>query len=133
MKTIVRTAFAVVLAACWLGTASAADDTAKDKMVRTTETVKEKVTEVKDKIASKLHRGGTMDAATAQRDLKDQGYDPGPADGVIGDQSRTAISNFQRDHGLKVTGKLDRKTTSTLKKAEPASASPATDGRTYRK
>ena len=32
------------------------------------------------------------------------GYKPGPADGILGHQTRNAIEAFQRDRGLPVTG-----------------------------
>ncbi|WAP67835.1 peptidoglycan-binding protein [Jiella pelagia] len=35
------------------------------------------------------------------------GYDPGAPDGVIGDKTTEAISAFQKDAGLQVTGKVD--------------------------
>jgi len=41
-----------------------------------------------------------------QEQLQDEGYDPGPADGVMGGQTRAAIVAFQRDHGLAVTGTI---------------------------
>ena len=34
------------------------------------------------------------------------GYNPGPADGILGFQTRNAIEAFQRDHGLPVTGEV---------------------------
>ena len=37
-----------------------------------------------------------------QQELKNRGYDPGPIDGVIGSQTRTAIRSFQTDNGLAV-------------------------------
>ena len=76
------------------------------------------------------HRGdraGT-DVRTAQQALKDKGYDPGPIDGVVGDHTRTAVGNYQRDHNMKVTRQLDRKTMVALKKGDAMlpSASPQT-------
>ena len=47
-------------------------------------------------------------AASVQEQLARQGYDPGPIDGVIGGQTRNAIADFQNDHGLAVTGAIDR-------------------------
>jgi len=41
-----------------------------------------------------------------QEQLQGEGYDPGPADGVMGGQTRSAIVAFQRDHGLAVTGTI---------------------------
>lgn len=49
---------------------------------------------------------GSM-AARVQSDLADQGYDPGPIDGVIGPQTTDAIAAFQSDNGLPVTGNTD--------------------------
>lgn len=37
--------------------------------------------------------------------LAQAGYDPGPADGIMGSQTGTAIGAFQRDHGFQVTGR----------------------------
>ncbi len=39
-----------------------------------------------------------------QKALTGAGYDPGLLDGVLGDQTRNAIREFQRDHGLPVDG-----------------------------
>jgi hypothetical protein len=46
-------------------------------------------------------------AASVQVRLARQGYNPGPADGVIGGQTRQAIADFQNDHRLPVTGQID--------------------------
>jgi len=51
--------------------------------------------------------GGGSLAARVQLELAREGYDPGPADGVIGPQTRDAIIDFQRDNGLPVTGRID--------------------------
>ena len=40
-----------------------------------------------------------------QRQLVAKGYEPGPADGRLGDQTRNAIQGFQRDHGLAEDGR----------------------------
>ena len=50
--------------------------------------------------------GGSL-AARVQVELAREGYDPGPADGVIGPATRDAIVDFQRDHDLPVTGRID--------------------------
>jgi len=39
-----------------------------------------------------------------QSALAHAGYDPGPADGVMGYKSTSALKSFQRDHKLKATG-----------------------------
>ncbi|MGA8476652.1 MAG: peptidoglycan-binding domain-containing protein, partial [Chthoniobacterales bacterium] len=38
--------------------------------------------------------------------LQNAGYDPGPTDGVFGPSTREAISRYQRDQGLDVTGSI---------------------------
>jgi localization factor PodJL len=35
------------------------------------------------------------------------GYDPGPADGVMGEKTRSAIRSFQKQNGLEETGEID--------------------------
>jgi TPR repeat protein len=42
--------------------------------------------------------------AGVQRELNRLGYRSGPADGIAGKRTRTAIERFQRDAGLDVTG-----------------------------
>ena len=49
---------------------------------------------------------------TVQSDLARQGYYRGVIDGVYGPQTRVAITRYQSNHGLQVTGSL---TTSTLR------------------
>ena len=46
-------------------------------------------------------------ASNVQRALRSHGYYGGPIDGDIGSGSRSAIRNYQRDHGLGVTGRID--------------------------
>jgi peptidoglycan hydrolase-like protein with peptidoglycan-binding domain len=43
-----------------------------------------------------------------QRRLAHLGYYHGPIDGAIGPGSRRAIRRYQADHGLPVTGDIDR-------------------------
>jgi phage tail tape-measure protein len=40
-----------------------------------------------------------------QAGLTQLGYNPGPVDGVMGSQTRSAIEAYQRDHGLLVDGR----------------------------
>ncbi|MCE7999644.1 MAG: hypothetical protein HEP70_12355 [Rhodobiaceae bacterium] len=56
----------------------------------------------------------SAEIAKAQRLLRDLGYQPGPADGLMGPRTRDAISDFQRTAGLSVTGAVDAKLLSTL-------------------
>jgi peptidoglycan hydrolase-like protein with peptidoglycan-binding domain len=56
----------------------------------------------------------TVDIRTAQRQLKDRGYYSGPVDGVMGPATEGALRAYQRDRGLKVTGRLDAPTARSL-------------------
>ncbi len=49
-----------------------------------------------------------------QQKLKTLGYYKGAIDGIIGNQSKTAIRNFQRDYGLVVDGIVGPKTLKAL-------------------
>lgn len=53
-------------------------------------------------------------AASAQDRLNRLGYSAGPADGVIGPQTRDALADFQNDNRLPVTGNLDTPTVRAL-------------------
>lgn len=55
-----------------------------------------------------------MDLRTSQQELKDRGYYSGPLDGVLGPNTQAALRDYQRDHGLKVTGRLDSRTVGSL-------------------
>lgn len=50
----------------------------------------------------------------AQATLKAKGYKPGPADGIWGKMTSNAVTQFQKDNELKLTGKLDYKTMRAL-------------------
>lgn len=52
------------------------------------------------------HSSGSL-AARVQDALNDRGYNAGPEDGVIGPRTRDAISDYQADRGLNVTGRID--------------------------
>jgi peptidoglycan hydrolase-like protein with peptidoglycan-binding domain len=56
----------------------------------------------------------STDIRAAQRQLKDRGYYSGPVDGVIGAATEGALRAYQRDRGLKVTGRLDPPTLRSL-------------------
>lgn len=51
---------------------------------------------------------------TAQRALSANGYNPGPADGVMGPRTEAAVRQFQQEEGLKETGRLDGDTMARL-------------------
>jgi hypothetical protein len=51
--------------------------------------------------------GGGSVTARVQERLAREGYNPGPIDGALGARTRDAIIDFQRDHQLAVTGRID--------------------------
>ncbi len=51
-----------------------------------------------------------------QTALKNAGYNPGPIDGKMGKRTREAIRAFQEANGLKVDGRVGKKTWGSLKK-----------------
>jgi TPR repeat protein len=50
--------------------------------------------------------GSASLVAEAQRLLRQRGYDPGPADGLAGPRTQSAIRSFQRSAGLPETGEV---------------------------
>lgn len=54
------------------------------------------------------------DPKGAQQALRIRGFDPGPADGVVGPRTTKALREFQKANGLKGTGKLDADTLAKL-------------------
>ena len=47
---------------------------------------------------------------SAQKKLKELGYEPGVPDGIWGQKTKTALQRFQQDSNLPATGKLDPET-----------------------
>jgi peptidoglycan hydrolase-like protein with peptidoglycan-binding domain len=50
----------------------------------------------------------------AQERLKEAGFDPGPIDGLLGEQTKQALREYQKAHGLRQTGQLDESTRESL-------------------
>ncbi|MEQ8297184.1 MAG: peptidoglycan-binding domain-containing protein [Nitratireductor sp.] len=57
---------------------------------------------------------GDVDAQAIQVALALLGYDPGPIDGILGPQTRSALAQLQSDSGLDPTGELDDDTLGLL-------------------
>jgi peptidoglycan hydrolase-like protein with peptidoglycan-binding domain len=49
--------------------------------------------------AASATRGRSKEVADIQRDLTRLGYDPGPADGVLGPKTKAAMAKFESDQG----------------------------------
>jgi peptidoglycan hydrolase-like protein with peptidoglycan-binding domain len=52
--------------------------------------------------------------ANVQGALQQQGYYQGEVDGLLGPQTRAALANYQRNHGLYMTSAIDRPTLESL-------------------
>ena len=59
-----------------------------------------------------------------QRGLAEAGFDPGPADGMFGSETRTAIRGWQASRGAAVTGYLDGRSAAALSPLPPPAVSP---------
>ena len=59
-----------------------------------------------------------------QQILKDAEFEPGPVDGVMGGQTRSAIRKFQKEKGLKQTSKIDSVTHLALNREKEAVKEP---------
>jgi peptidoglycan hydrolase-like protein with peptidoglycan-binding domain len=66
--------------------------------------------------------GHAGDIRQAQERLKDAGFNPGPADGQLGAQTKEAIREYQKSHGLPQTGQLDEPTRELLLAQKPKDA-----------
>ena len=61
-----------------------------------------------------VHAASDPIAEGVQRRLADRGYDPGPADGAMGQRTEAALRTFQRSVGLPATGQIDDATLAAL-------------------
>ena len=59
----------------------------------------------------------TIDVKAAQEKLTTLGYDPGPIDGFAGENTRTAVAEYQKDNNLEVDGLLGQQTWASLQQA----------------
>jgi hypothetical protein len=64
--------------------------------------------------ASKRLAPSNRDIQQAQVLLKATGFNPGPADGTLGERTRVALRQYQQVNGLPVTGELDQATQEAL-------------------
>jgi hypothetical protein len=78
--------------------------------------------EIVDQVAIELSRFTfkRLRLATAQMILGELGYDPGEADGLMGEKTRNAIFRFQRKNYLQVDGKVTAQLITTLQKRQIA-------------
>ena len=60
------------------------------------------------------YSGAGVALRQAQSTLNEMGYDAGTPDGKMGSRTRNALSQFQTDRGIPVTGRLDATTQAEL-------------------
>jgi hypothetical protein len=94
-----------------------------DKMDRAWDKTKAKTRDMTDRITGD---GAGGDVRAAQQALRDQGFNPGPIDGVMGPRTSAAVRDFQQKENLTVTGQLDAETRARLMAEGTPAASPAT-------
>lgn len=49
-----------------------------------------------------------------QQELSEAGHNPGPIDGVMGEQTKSALKQYQQAQGMEATGTLDERTMDAL-------------------
>jgi peptidoglycan hydrolase-like protein with peptidoglycan-binding domain len=142
MRSILTAACALALGIVWSAAPAIAQDTTKEKAEnkaerawdktketskdawdKTKATTKDMTGKAKDKMSA--HDG--RDVRAAQQALQEKGFDPGPADGVMGAKTTAAVKEFQQKNNLTVTGTLDADTRDRLMASSPPSASPGTE------
>ena len=93
-------------------------DHAKDKARDVKDKVKDKTSEVTHKAADKTARANAsydrQEVMAMQRSLREKGFDPGPADGVIGPRTHAALLDYQKKENLTPNGRWDDDTKSRL-------------------
>ena len=106
------------------GKTDAASEGVGDKMDRAWDKTKAKTREMTDRITAD---GASGDVRATQQALRDQGFDPGPIDGVMGPRTSAAVRDFQQKENLTVTGQVDAETRARLMADGPPAASPASE------
>jgi peptidoglycan hydrolase-like protein with peptidoglycan-binding domain len=76
------------------------------------------VQEVPEGLAAALYLS-VDDVRAVQQALQEAGHDPGSTDGLWGSQSRQAMRDYQREHGLPASGNIDLGTLRTLQLLDP--------------
>ena len=138
MRSLMMSAIAVALALTAVSGVAAAGRDADSKREGT---VSDKVDRAKKKITGDATDREQDPVKAAQKALKAKGYEIGDVDGKLGPKTRAAVQAFQKDEGIRVTGRLDketmarlragkaddRPTASTEERDRSASASPTTN------
>lgn len=130
MRSLVMSAISIAVAFSVVSGVAAAD---RDRDGKRDGTVSEKVDSAKKKVTGELTDREQDPVKAAQKALKARGYEIGDVDGKLGPKTRAAVQAFQKDEGIRVTGRLDTDTMARLragKADDRPSASPATTGQT---
>ena len=136
MRTLLASIVGIALALSTVTAAVAAD---RDASGKTDGTVSDKV---KKKVTGESVDREQDPVKAAQKALKAKGYEIGDVDGKLGPKTRAGVQAFQKDEGLRVTGRLDGETMARLRAGkaddrgtgdrasrgnDPVSASPETE------
>jgi peptidoglycan hydrolase-like protein with peptidoglycan-binding domain len=68
---------------------------------------------------------GEADVRKIQEALNQQGFNVGDADGKLGRRTKEALIAFQKQHGFRTTGKVDRQTLQALTASAASPAGPS--------
>jgi peptidoglycan hydrolase-like protein with peptidoglycan-binding domain len=83
---------------------SSSSQSSSSKTAQTTKHSSRHKARHKKKTGHASRTGSRMRIHTAQISLSQLGYNPGPADGVMGSRTKAAVKAFQRDHHLRADG-----------------------------
>ena len=109
MRILMMPAIGFALALSVVSGAVAAD---RDANGKTDGTVSDKI---KKKVAGEPVDREQDPVKAAQKALKARGYEIGDVDGKLGPKTRAAVQAFQKDQGLRATGRLDTDTMARLR------------------
>ena len=102
---IAQTFFFFIILACFVMPLHAVEETATEHKEASDKVLK--FTEYNDLKGAELIR-------MVQLTLKDSGFDPGPADGILGPKTRDAIKKFQLKNEIDPTGEINEQTINQL-------------------
>ena len=86
--------------------AAAPNNVRPSARAKSTKVISRPSTSIEEPVVSGLPSDGKI-VLSVQQALKIRGYDPGPADGLAGQQTKQAIRKFQADRGFSPSGGID--------------------------
>ena len=108
-------AIALSLAGCgWMGMGGGDQQSSRPTGTAGPSAASEQKTPATQQYPQSSQASSNQTVQQVQRQLSQRGYDPGAADGVMGDSTQTALRKFQRDQGLNASGQIDQQTLAAL-------------------